>query len=131
MGNNNQPTGIFRWQLLDVPMDLATFNSLPKVTPHFFQFSMKIRSKIQNPVEFRVRSDIRIASHEHMRFKFKLYPSEEVENSILNNYVFCHLVEDRLVGCFGITPPTEGRYYFKVSLKMSVQACSLGSHGTI
>ncbi|XP_022654410.1 hillarin-like isoform X3 [Varroa jacobsoni] len=103
-----------RWQLLDVPMDLATFNSLPKVTPHFFQFSMKIRSKIQNPVEFRVRSDIRIASHEHMRFKFKLYPSEEVENSILNNYVFCHLVEDRLVGCFGITPPTEGRYYFKV-----------------
>lgn len=49
-----------------------------------------------------------------MRWKYKLYPADEIENAALNNYVFCQIKEDRLVGSFAVTPPVEGRYYFKV-----------------
>ncbi|XP_064480906.1 kyphoscoliosis peptidase-like [Ornithodoros turicata] len=103
-----------RWQLLDKPVSLDEYNSLPKVSPQFFQFNMRIRSKPQNPIVFRVRTELRLASHEPMRYKFKLYPADEVENGSLNNYVFCHLQEERTVGCFGVSPPTEGRYYLKI-----------------
>ncbi|XP_077520410.1 uncharacterized protein LOC144130354 [Amblyomma americanum] len=103
-----------RWQLLDKPLTLNEFNSLPKVTPHFFQLNMRLRTRPQNPIMFRVRTELRLASHEPMRYKFKLYPSDETENATLNNYVFCHLLEDRCVACFGVTPPTEGRYFLKI-----------------
>lgn len=78
---------------------------------------MRIRSKPQNPIVFRVRTELRLASHEPMRYKFKFYPSDEVENASLNNYIFCHLLEDRTVACFGITPPSEGRYLLKIYAK--------------
>ncbi|KAH9373151.1 hypothetical protein HPB48_004896 [Haemaphysalis longicornis] len=103
-----------RWQLVDKPLTLDEFNTLPKVTPQFFQLNMRIRTRPQNPIVFRVRTELRLASHEPMRYKFKLYPSDEVENATLNNYVFCHLLEDRTVACFGVTPPTEGRYLLKI-----------------
>ncbi|KAH7969598.1 uncharacterized protein LOC119383635 isoform X2 [Rhipicephalus sanguineus] len=103
-----------RWQLLDKPLTLEEFNSLPKVTPHFFQLNMRLRTRPQNPITFKVRTELRIASHEPMRYKFKLYPSDETENAALNNYVFCHLLEDRCVACFGVTPPTEGQYILKI-----------------
>ncbi|KAG0425157.1 hypothetical protein HPB47_027651 [Ixodes persulcatus] len=106
-----------RWQLLDKPLTLEEFNSLPKMTPHFFQFNMRIRTKPQNPIIFRVRTELRLASHEPMRYKFKFYPSDEIENATLNSYVFCHLLEDRTVACFGVTPPAEGRYFLKIYAK--------------
>lgn len=106
-----------RWQLLDVLVSLEEFNALPKVTPYFFDFNMKIRSRPQNPVVFKVHKEVKIAAHEPMRWKYKLYPADEIENASLNNYVFCQLKEDRLVGSFAVTPPVEGRYYFKVYAK--------------
>ncbi|GFY08346.1 kyphoscoliosis peptidase [Trichonephila clavipes] len=42
-----------RWQLLDVIVSLEEFNALPKVTPYFFDYNMKIRSRPQNPVVFK------------------------------------------------------------------------------
>lgn len=65
---------------------------------------------------FKVHKEVKIAAHEPMRWKYKLYPADEIENASLNNYVFCQLKEDRLVGSFAVTPPVEGRYYFKVSI---------------
>ncbi|KAG8201330.1 hypothetical protein JTE90_016807 [Oedothorax gibbosus] len=106
-----------RWQLLDVQVSLEEFNALPKVTPYFFDYNMKIRSRPQNPVIFKVHKEVKIAAHEPMRWKYKLYPADEIENAALNNYVFCQIKEDRLVGSFAVTPPVEGRYYFKVYAK--------------
>lgn len=103
-----------RWQLLDKPLTLQQFNDLPKVTPSFFDFNLKIRSKVSSPITFKIQSEIKVASHEAMRYKCKLYPADEVENSTLNHFVFCCLKEDRLVGSFTVTPPVEGRYYLKV-----------------
>ena len=105
-----------RWQLLDKPFTLQEFNDLPKVTPSFFDFNLKIRSKVSSPITFKIQSEIKVASHEAMRYKYKLYPADEVENSTLNHFVFCCLKEDRLVGSFTVTPPVEGRYYLKVGI---------------
>ncbi|KAI1309461.1 Kyphoscoliosis peptidase [Halotydeus destructor] len=106
-----------RWQLLDKQLTLDDFNGLPKVTPFFFEFNLKVRSKLTNPIEFRVQTEIKIGAHEAMRYKYKLYPTDEVENSSLNHYAFCQLKEDRMVGSFIITPPIEGRYFLKVYSK--------------
>lgn len=103
-----------RWQLLDKPIRLEEFNSFPKVNENFFEYNLSIRSRIHNPLEFRISTEIKIGSHEAMRYKYKLYPAEEVENSSLNHYVFCQLKEDRLVGSFMISPPFEGRFLLKV-----------------
>ncbi|GIY75262.1 hillarin [Caerostris darwini] len=108
-----------RWQLLDVIVSLEEFNALPKVTPYFFDYNMKIRSRPQNPVVFKVHKEVKISAHEPMRWKYKLYAADEIENASLNNYVFCQLKEDRLVGSFAVTPPVEGRYYFKLANERS------------
>lgn len=100
--------------MLDKSLSLDEFNSLPKVTPSFFDYNLKIRSKTQSPLSFRVSTEIKIGAHEPMRYKFKLYSTDEIENSSLNYYVFCQLKEDRLIGSFMIQPPTEGTYFFKV-----------------
>ena len=103
-----------RWQLLDKPLTLTEFNDLPKVTPSYFDFNLKIRSKVSCPLVFKIQTEIKVASHEPMRYKYKLYPADEVENSSLNHFVFCCLKEDRSIGSFTVTPPVEGRYYLKV-----------------
>lgn len=101
--------------MLDKPLSLKEFNALPKVSEYFFQYNLSIRSKIENPLEFRISTEIKIGSHEAMRYKYKLYPLDETENSSLNYYVFCQLKEDRLVGSFMVQPPMEGRYILKVN----------------
>ncbi|XP_042897808.1 kyphoscoliosis peptidase [Parasteatoda tepidariorum] len=103
-----------RWQLLDKPLKLDEFNALPKVTPFFFDYNLRIRSRPQNPVVFRVQTELKLTAHKPTRYKYKLYSVEDRENGALNNYVFCQLKEDRLLGSFAIAPPTEGMYYFKV-----------------
>ncbi|XP_022241908.1 kyphoscoliosis peptidase-like [Limulus polyphemus] len=107
----------FRWQLLDKPITLEQFNTLPKVTPFFLQYNLKIRSCVQNPVLCKVQTEVKLGAHEPVRYKFKMYPAEELENSSFNKYVFCQLKEDRLIGSFVIIPPIEGRYYLKVYAK--------------
>lgn len=111
---NETDSSYNRWQLLDHPITLDEFNEMPKVTPYFFQLSLQIRSRPQNPIVFRVQTEVKIGSHEAIRYKYKLYPSHELENDSLNQYVFCQLKEDRRVGAFTVTPPIEGRYYLKV-----------------
>ena len=106
-----------RWQLLDKPIDLDSFNNLPKITANFFEFNIKIRSKIANPICFRVQTEIKLSAHEPIRYKYKLFHVDELENSSLNNFVFCQLKEDRLVASMVVCPPIEGRYYFKVYAK--------------
>ncbi|KAF8786607.1 Kyphoscoliosis peptidase like protein [Argiope bruennichi] len=103
-----------RWQLLDKPLKLDEFNALPKVTPFFFEYNLRIRSRPQNPVVFRFQTELKITAHKPTRYKYKLYSVEDRENGALNNYVFCQLKEDRLLGSFAISPPSEGMYYFKV-----------------
>ncbi|PRD20387.1 UNVERIFIED_CONTAM: hypothetical protein NCL1_54774 [Trichonephila clavipes] len=102
-----------RWQLLDKPLKLDEFNALPKVTPFFFEYNLRIRSRPQNPVVFRFQTELKLTAHKPTRYKYKLYSVEDRENGALNNYVFCQLKEDRLLGSFAICPPTEGMYYFK------------------
>jgi len=105
----------FRWQLLERPITLKKFNALPKVTAYFFEFNLKIRSELANPIEFKIQKEIKLGAHEPMRYKFKFYPADQVENASLNNYVFCQLREDRLVGSFMVIPPCEDQYFLKVS----------------
>ncbi|XP_076313648.1 kyphoscoliosis peptidase-like [Tachypleus tridentatus] len=106
-----------RWQLLDKPITLEQFNTLPKVTPFFLQYNLKIRSCVQNPIFCKVQTEIKLGAHEPVRYKFKMYPAEDLENSSFNKYVFCQLKEDRLVGSFIIIPPIEGRYHLKIYAK--------------
>jgi hypothetical protein len=103
-----------RWQLLDQSISLHDFNHLPKVTATFFELNLKLRSRLANPIEFRVQTELKISSLEPMRYKYKMYAAEHAENVSLNNYVFCQLQEDRLIGSFVISPPTPGRYYLKL-----------------
>lgn len=104
------------WQLIEKPISLSEFNALPRVTPQFFEYNMHIRSKQSHPYEFKVQTEIQIAAHETMRYKYKLYPADQAENESLNHFAFCQLQENRLVGSFIVTPPLETRYYLKVSL---------------
>ncbi|RWS23900.1 uncharacterized protein B4U80_11008, partial [Leptotrombidium deliense] len=98
-------------------VDMCPSPQMAPLTPFFFDFNLKIRTKYQNPITFRVQNEIKIGAHEPMRYKYKLYPNDEVENSSLNHYVFCQLKEDRLVGSFICVPPIEGRYYLKIYAK--------------
>ncbi|GIY00409.1 uncharacterized protein CEXT_244081 [Caerostris extrusa] len=95
-------------------LKLDEFNALPKVTPFFFEYNLRIRSRPQNPVVFRFQTELKLTAHKPTRYKYKLYSVEDRENGALNNYVFCQLKEDRLLGSFSICPPLEGMYYFKV-----------------
>ena len=116
--NNNLSLEPCYWQLLERPFFLDEFNSLPKVTPAFFECKLRIRSKItdnHHPIVFRIQTDIKLASHEPMRYKYKLFPIDEAESSSLNHYAFCQLKEERTLGCFTVSPPEEGKYYLKVS----------------
>ena len=118
-GPNNNSYKNSSWQLIDQPITLEEFNSLPKVTPYFFECNFKLRSKLGNEstngcIEFRVQTEIKIQSHEPMRYKFKLFPIDQLENTSMNHFVFCHLKEDRTLGSFTISPPSEGKYYFKI-----------------
>ncbi|KAH9417011.1 hypothetical protein DERP_011740 [Dermatophagoides pteronyssinus] len=106
-----------RWQLLDKSITLDEFNARPKVTELFFEYNLMIRTKIQNPLEFRISTEVKIGSHEPMRYKYKLYSADEQENSSLNYYVFCQLKEDRLVGSFMVQPPLSGRFLLKIFAK--------------
>nr|XP_046918063.1 uncharacterized protein LOC124498365 [Dermatophagoides farinae] len=106
-----------RWQLLDKPIKLDEFNAQPKVMEHFFEYNLSIRSRIHNPLEFRISTEVKIGSHEAMRYKYKLYAADEQENSSLNYYVFCQLKEDRLVGSFMVQPPLAGRFILKIFAK--------------
>ncbi|CAM1302010.1 KY (predicted) [Pycnogonum litorale] len=105
-----------RWQLLEKPFTLEQFNQLPRVTPHFFDCKIKIRypSPPKNPITFKNQVEIKLASHDVLRYKYKCYPTEEIENTSMNHFVFCQLKEDRLVGSFAVSPPIEGRYYLKI-----------------
>lgn len=107
------------WQLIDQPITLEEFNSLPKVTPYFFACNLKLRSKLGNKetlgcIEFRIQTELKMQSHEPLRYKYKLYPTDQLENTSMNHFVFCTLKEDRTVGSFTIIPPSEGRYCFKI-----------------
>ena len=86
------------------------------MTDNFFEYNLSVRSKTESPLPFRISTEIKIGSHEAMRYKYKFYPAEEVENSSLKHYVFCQLKEDRLVGSFMISPPLEGRFLLKVGV---------------
>lgn len=117
-GPNNSYKGE-RWQLIDQPITLEEFNSLPKVTPYFFDCNLKVRSKLGNEstdgcIEFRIQTEIKIQSHEPLRYKYKLFPTDQLENASMNHFVFCQLKEDRTLGSFTISPPCEGKYYFKI-----------------
>lgn len=106
---------LLRWQLLDKPLTLEQFNSLPKVTDHFFEYNLRIRSRLPNLIQFRISTEIKIASHEPIRYKYKFFPADEIENSSMNHYVFCQLKENRLIGSFMVEPPCEGRFHLKVN----------------
>ena len=96
-------------------MSLAEFNSLPSATDYFFEYGLAVRSRLTGPtVIFRIATEIKIGSHEPMRYKFKLYHVNQTENTSLNHYVFCQLKEERLVGSFMVSPPVEGRFLLKV-----------------
>lgn len=85
------------------------------MTAHFFEHNLSIRSRLaSSPHEFRICTEVKVGAHEPMRFKYKFYPADEIENGSLNHYVFCQLKEDRLVGSFMVTPPLEGRFFLKV-----------------
>ena len=121
------PTDGCYWQLLEGrPFFLEEFNALPKVTPAFFDLSLRIRGKITecHPISFRIQTEVKLSSHEPMRFKYKLYPMDEAESSSMNHYVFCQLKEERLLGCFTVSPPMEGKYYLKVCLFFKENCCN-------
>lgn len=64
-----------------------------------------------------MQTEIKISAHEPLRFKYKLFHIDELENGSLNNFVFCSLKQERLVASFVICPPLVGRYYFKIYAK--------------
>jgi transglutaminase/protease-like cytokinesis protein 3 len=107
------------WQLIEKPISLKEFNALPRVMPQFFEYNLYIRSKQTHPYEFRVQAEVQIGAQEPMRYKYKLFPADQVENESLNHFALCQLKENRLVGSFIVTPPLEARYFLKVRLNYS------------
>ncbi|KAG1683796.1 Solute carrier organic anion transporter family member 1C1 [Nymphon striatum] len=108
------------WQLLEKSFSLDLFNQLPKVTPYFFTCNVRVRSPAppKNPVKFKNQVEIKLASHDVLRYKYKLYSADDSsENNTMNNFVFCQLKEDRLVGSFAVSPPIEGVYFLKLYAK--------------
>ena len=68
-----------RWQLLTSPISLSAFNTIPLLTPMFFEYSLRLSSEMKTPVSITESSeDIKIGAWEVIRYKYKFYLASEV-----------------------------------------------------
>ncbi|XP_047502409.1 uncharacterized protein LOC125047906 [Penaeus chinensis] len=103
-----------RWQLLESPLDLETFNSLPKVMPGFWEVGLRLNKPTHCPVAFKQQTEVKISASALIRYKYKFFPSNETEDACINQWVFCSLKEDNAVGSFIVVPPEPSEYVLKV-----------------
>ncbi|KAG7174817.1 Hillarin-like 2 [Homarus americanus] len=103
-----------RWQLLDSPLSLEDFNSLPNVMPEFWSCGLKLCRPKHNPVVFRNQTEITVIAPTLIRYKYKFFPATETEESCINQWVFCTLKEGGAIGSFTILPPVNADYILKI-----------------
>eukprot|EP00095_Tigriopus_kingsejongensis_P008836 maker-scaffold15_size728074-snap-gene-0.12 protein:Tk08836 transcript:maker-scaffold15_size728074-snap-gene-0.12-mRNA-1 annotation:"kyphoscoliosis " len=108
-----------RWQLLDSPVTLKTFNIMPQLMPMFFEYSLRLGNSADSKIlQTDNTIEINIWAWEVVRFKYKFFRATEHESDHLNNYVFCcRKGRQRKNGAFKVTPPEDGTYYLKVYAK--------------
>ncbi|XP_037800326.1 uncharacterized protein LOC119595234 [Penaeus monodon] len=131
-----------RWQLLESPLDLETFNSQPKVMPGFWEVGLCLNKPTHCPVAFKQQTEVKISASTLVRYKYKFFPRErahyssadqpptimirptypypsppsllQTEDACINQWVFCSLKEDNAVGSFIVVPPEPSEYVLKV-----------------
>ncbi|XP_069975224.1 uncharacterized protein [Penaeus vannamei] len=103
-----------RWQLLESPLSLEEFNSLPKVMPGFWEVGLRLNKPTDCPVVFRMQTEVKISAMALVRYKYKFFPASETEDACINQWVFCSLKEDNAVGSFIVVPPEPSEYVLKV-----------------
>ncbi|XP_071520428.1 uncharacterized protein [Panulirus ornatus] len=103
-----------RWQLLDTPLTLEDFNSLPNVTPEFWSCGLKLGRPRYNPVVFRNQTEVTLVATTLIRYKYKFFPADQTEEACVNQWVFCTLKEGGAVGSFTIMAPEKTNYILKI-----------------
>ena len=67
-----------KWQLLNDPVDLDTFNCMPVMTSYFFEYCLKFTHEILMPLETQEFVDVKIRGVEVTRYKFKFFSLAQV-----------------------------------------------------
>lgn len=67
-----------KWQLLNQPIDLETFNSRPLLTSMFFDYSLKLNHDLECPIVTSGWVDVKIKAWELVRYKYKFFKNHQV-----------------------------------------------------
>ena len=62
-----------KWQLLNQPVTLDKFNTMPLLTSMFFEYAMKLSSDQEMPIIVNESVDIKIKAWEVIRYKYKFF----------------------------------------------------------
>ncbi|XP_064097723.1 uncharacterized protein LOC135209071 [Macrobrachium nipponense] len=105
-----------RWQLLDRPLTLEEFNSLPKVMPEFWACRLRLDRPKSSPVTFKTQTEITLSSNVLIRYKYRFFPAddEEGEDASINQWVFCTMKDNDATVSFMIQPPEADSYILKI-----------------
>lgn len=107
-----------RWQLLDSPISLDTFNALPLLNSMFFEYSLRLGPQLPSPIIIQESINIDIWAWEVVRYKYKFFAIDKPEGDTLNQYVLCYLKGRQRKLChFHLTPPDVGQFFLKVYAK--------------
>ena len=68
-----------KWQLLENPLSLDQFNSLPMLTSMFFEYSLALQPDLPSPIIVHENAAIVISAWEAVRYKFKFFPVNKVK----------------------------------------------------
>lgn len=68
-----------KWQLLDQPISLETFNIMPLLNSMFFEYSLKISKDLPLPLVTQEHVDIKIWAFEVIRYKYKFFFRDQVK----------------------------------------------------
>ena len=73
-------SGYSRWQLLDPPISLDSFNNLPHLTGMFFEYSLRLGPELETPLLATREVDVNVWAWEAVRYKYKFYRRDEVRH---------------------------------------------------
>nr|XP_053640032.1 uncharacterized protein LOC128694073 [Cherax quadricarinatus] len=106
--------GDLRWQLMEEPISLENFNSMPRLQPEFFSCGLSLCKPTHSPVVFNNQTEVTLYSTIRVRYRFKFFMAKETEESCMNQWVFCTMKDNRNIGSFSVVPPTNADFILKV-----------------
>ena len=74
-----------KWQLLEEPISLDRFNTMPLLTSMFFEYAMKLSADLEMPIVVQDEIDVKIRAWEMIRYKYKFFKRGRVRSILSCN----------------------------------------------